>query len=199
MKKASVFLFIMGIMSVISGYGRGSSAETLSAQEINNPALATLTGHYGARNFITGAIPKADLDTILLAGLRSPSANNRQPWHFTVVQNQNLGKQIISNLVEGNVLIIVSALGDGKTDARVVLDCALATENLYLAAQALGLGSRIYTGPMDTINNRFKTELDIPHGYSAITLVRIGRVPPGIDGVSAASSRKNLDSMVNYK
>lgn len=199
MKKLSLFVFIMGIMGIIPGYGGGSSAGTLSAQEINNPALATITSHYGARNFIPGAISKDDLDKILLAGLRSPSANNRQPWHFTVVQNQNLGKQIITNLVEGNLLIVVSAAGDGKTDGRVILDCALATENLYLAAQALGLGSRIYTGPMDTINNRFKTELGIPNGYSAITLVRIGRVPSGIDAVSAASSRKELDSMVNYK
>lgn len=198
--KTVCFLTLM-IMGILPGYGGGTEEgrQSLGAQEGNNPVLGAITGHYGARNFVPGAVSREELNRILTAGIRAPSAMNRQPWHFTVVQNQNLGKQIISNLTEGNVLIIVSASGDGKSNGGIILDCALATESIYLAAQALGLGSRIYTGPMDAINSRFKKELGFPDGYSAIALVRIGRVPPGVDGVSGASSRKDPDSMVNYK
>jgi nitroreductase len=171
----------------------------LPAADNNGQALAGITNHYAARNFIAGAISRDDLDRILLAGLKAPSANNRQPWHFTVVQNSNLARQIVSNMPEGNVLIIISASGDGKTNGSAILDCGLATESIYLAAQALGLGSRIYTGPMDTINNRLKAELGLPNGHSAVALVRIGQVQPGVDAVSAASARKALNSMVSYK
>jgi nitroreductase len=164
----------------------------------SGPAGAILN-HYAARNFIAGSIPKGDLDLILQAGIKAPSAGNRQPWHFTVVQNQALAQRIVPNNVEGNVLIVISGEGDGKTNGPIILDCALAAESVYLAAQALGYGSRIYTGPMDALNRDLKAELGLPGGYSAVALVRVGRVPAGVDAVSAASSRKPSDSLVNYR
>jgi nitroreductase len=165
----------------------------------NNKTAGTIINHYAARNFIAGAIPRADLDQILRAGIRAPSAGNRQPWYFTVVQNPDLAKRIVPNNVEGNVLIVISGEGDGKTNGRVILDCALATESVYLAAQALGYGSRIYTGPIEALNRDLKAELGLPDGYSAVALVRIGRIQDGVDAVSAASSRKAQDTIVNYK
>ncbi|GHT69550.1 hypothetical protein FACS1894110_19230 [Spirochaetia bacterium] len=171
----------------------------LDAQESNNPGLRPILNHYAARNFVIGAIPRADLDLIVQAGVRAPSANNRQPWQFTVVQSQSLAKKIISNIVDGNVLIVISTVGDGKTNGSQILDCALATESIYLAAQALGYGSRIYTGPMDAINRSLKSDLGLPSGYSAVALVRVGRIQAGVDAVSAASSRKDANSVVNYK
>ena len=170
----------------------------LYAQQNAGPA-ATILNHYAARNFIAGAITPADLELIIQAGVRAPSAANRQPWIFTVVQNQDLAKQLVSNVVDGNVLIVVSAQGDGKTNGVQILDCALAVENIYLAAQALGYGSRIYTGPMDTLNSRFKADLGLPSGYSAVALVRVGKVQGPVDAVSAASSRKKAEELVTYK
>jgi len=168
------------------------------AQQNAGPAGAVLN-HYAANNFVAGAIPKADLDTILQAGVNSPSAVNRQPWHFTVVQDINLAKRIVPQSLDGNVLIVVSAAGDGKSNTREIIDCALATQCIYLAAQALGYGSRIYTGPIDGLNKNLKSDLGLPSGYSAVTLVRVGRIPPRADGVSSASSRKDPASMINYK
>jgi nitroreductase len=169
------------------------------AQNSDNAGLKAIVNHYAARNFIPGSIARSDLDAIINAGIRAPSANNRQPWHFTVVQNLELAQKIVPQSQEGNVLIVISSSGDGKTNGRQIFDCALAAENIYLAAQALGYGSRIYTGPMDTLNNRFKGELSLPSGHNAVALVRIGRVQAGVDAVSAASSRKKADDMVNYK
>jgi nitroreductase len=174
-----------------------SAMPGLNAQETNNVGLQPILNHYAARNFVAGAVLKADLDLIIQTGVRAPSASNRQPWQFTVVQNQTLAKKIVSNIVNDNVLIVISAVGDGKTNGSQILDCALAAESIYLAAQALGYGSRIYTGPMDTINRNLKSELGLPNGYSAVALVRVGRVQP--DAVSGASSRKDANSVVNYK
>jgi nitroreductase len=165
----------------------------------NDNGANRIINHYAARNFLAGSIPRGDLDLIIQAGIRAPSANNRQPWHFTAVQNQNLAKRIVPNIAEGNVLIVISGDGDGKTNGRVILDCALATESIYLAAQALGYGSRIYTGPMDALNRDLKGELGLPKGYSAVALVRVGLVSPGVDAVSAASGRKNEKDVVTYK
>jgi hypothetical protein len=52
---------------------------------------------------------------------------------------------------------------------------------------------------MDAVNKNLKSSLGLPNGYSAVALVRVGRIQPGVDAVSAASSRKAPDSVVNYK
>ena len=185
-------LFIMAAMAVIC-------ACSVAAQQTAN-STGVITGHYAApaNGFIAGAIPKQDLDQIVRAAVRAPSARNAQPWHFTVVQNLSLAKKMVAQTVDGNVIIVVSAPGDGRTNGTEILDCALAVQSIYLAAQALGYGSRIYTGPMNDLNKNLKGELGLPNGHSAVALVRIGKVEK-LDAVSGASSRKSVDSVVTYK
>ena len=173
-------------------------APALFAQTQDNPALRPILNNFGARNFASGELTKAELDLIIQAGIRSPSAVNRQPWHFTVVQDQALAKRVLPQATDGNVLIIVSATGDIQNSA-VVLDCALAVQSVYLAAQALGLGSRIYTGPIGNINTNHKSDLGLPGNYNAVALVRIGRLPAGVDVVSSASPRNDAGRLVTYK
>jgi len=170
----------------------------LFAQDNRGPA-AVILNHYSTRNFLTGAIPAADLNAIIQAGVRAPSAANQQPWHFTVVRTLSLAQKITPQTVEGNVLIVVSAAGDGKTNTREIIDCSLAVESIYLAAQALGYGSRIYTGPISYLNSNLKGDLGIPSDHNAVALVRVGRIQTGVDAVSAASTRKKVEEMVTYK
>jgi len=170
------------------------AAAFLGAQEA--PALKTILHNYGERNYLPGPVARADLDLILQAGIRAPSAMNKQPWHFTVVQDQDLARRIIPGVVDGNVLVVISA--QDSQNPRVTLDCALAAENIYLAAQALGYGSRILTGPVDAINRKLKAGLSLPSGYDAVIVVRVGRIEPK-DALSAASSRKDLKDTVTYK
>jgi nitroreductase len=171
------------------------AAGGLGAQENTLPGV--MLNHFAARNFAPGEVSRADIERILQAGIRSPSAVNRQPWRFTVVQTQSLARRIVSNVTEGNVLIVISAPGDGKTNGREILDCGLAAQSMYLAAQALGLGSHIYTGPIDSVNSQLKAELDLPQGHSAVVLVRVGRLQA--DAASSASQRRASGETVVYK
>jgi nitroreductase len=123
---------------------------------------------------------------------------NKQPWHFTVVRDQALARQIISGMASGNVVIAISAPDSVIKKGTAVFDCGLAAESMYLAAQTLGLGSRIYTGPVESVNSRLKERLELPRDFSVVALVRIGLVEK-VDAVSAASSRQSVDSKVNYK
>lgn len=159
-------------------------------------AVSVILNNFGAARYAAGAIPKADLDKIIAAGVRAPSARNRQPWRFTVVSTKALAEKIVNGITEGNVLIVVSADSDS---ADYTLDCALAVENIYLAAQALGYGSRIYTGPVANINSKLKNDLGIPRERNAVAVVRVGRLAPNVDAASSASPRKPADSVVTYR
>jgi nitroreductase len=164
------------------------------------PSLATLLNHHAARpaEFAAGAILKVELDLIISAGLRSSSDNNRQPWRFTVVQNPSILSKIVPTMPDGNIIIIVSAQG-AQGNSAVLMDCALAAQSMYLAAQAQGLSSRMYTSTLTNINNNLRAELGISADYSAVAMVRIGRMSAGVDAVSAPSSRKPAESIVTYR
>ena len=175
----------------------------LPAQTANDPALRPIIHNFSANNtsgFTTQPVTSAELDLIVQAGWRAPSAGNRQPWLITVVQNLSLMQQILPQATEGNVLIIVSGvLTDPARRDAVILDCGLTAQNMFNAAQALGLGARQFTNnALITRTNDLKARLQIPADHNAIIVTRIGRLPAGTDAVSSASPRATRDEKVRY-
>jgi nitroreductase len=100
-------------------------------------------------------------------------------------------------VVTGNVLIIVSGIesAEGTTPD---FDCGLATENMFIAAHGLGLGARIYGGPVGNVNSK-KEFFQIPSGYKAVVILRIGNVDKSVDAVSGATTRNKPEEFINYK
>ena len=174
---------------------------TAAAQQANQGAYDIIKNNVSASQFIDGPVRDADLEQILSAGLSAPSASNRQPWKFVVVKTPALVVQTLTTqkAPSGNLTIVVYAKGDSKTNTAEILDCALAVENLFLAAQALGYGSRIYTGSVAGINAKLKNELGIPADSSAVAVVRVGKIASRTDALSSASKRKALTEIVTYK
>ena len=157
-----------------------------------------ITSVYSTRDFSNQEMSDELINKILQAGNKAPSARNSQTWHFTVVTNQKLINEIMDNVTTNNVLIIVSGLKEAPRGINTDFDSALATQNMFLTAQALGLGSRIYTRPVYKINNDFTKKLSIPDEYRAISVLRIGYESDSIDATTSASPRNQLESKVNY-
>jgi nitroreductase len=120
-------------------------------------------------------------------------------WKFTVVKDKALIEDFIPDFTPGNVLIIISGQENPPAGTNVDIDCALATENMLIAAQGLGLGGHIYGGPVANVNLTKKEILQIPEGYNAILLLRIGNFNNNVDAVSSASTRKTMEEVVNYR
>lgn len=169
----------------------------LFAQDITGNVVDFISSTYSAKKFVAGNVMDGDIEKILKCGIKAPSARNSQLWKFTVVKDNNLARKVISNVADGDVLIIISGSEEKQPGIDVVFDCALATENMYLAAQSLGLGAHIYTGPVEGINKNLKAVLKIPGGYKAIAVLRIGNIDKTVDATSAASKRKGYSEIVN--
>jgi nitroreductase len=185
--KKKIVIFLVGITLCVS---------FLPAQDAA-ARLGVILNNFSPRgNFATGTIPREDIDLIVQTGVRTGSAGNRQPWFFTVVQDIALVQKMIPQSVQGNVFIVISTEG---TTNREIIDCALATQSIYLAAQALGYGSQIYTAPINMVNNDLKDDLGFSANRNAVALVRIGRVIAGTDATTAASPRRDASEMVTYK
>ena len=175
-----------------------------------NEVLETIKKRRSVRRYSATEISRENLDWIIEAGRYAPSANNSQPWHFTVVQNPELLRQAdeivrremarapedyIRKMVSGPsfrvtygapVLIVVS----GKEDAVAQrVDCAAAMENMLLAARSLGIGSvwlglmRLFYAQKDEV-----AKLGIPPGYAPLYAAAFGY--PADDREPAAPKRK---------
>jgi hypothetical protein len=69
---------------------------------------------------------------------------------------------------------------------------------MFLGVHGLGLGVRIYGSPTGKINSN-KEQLQIPSGYKAVIVLRIGNIDKTVDAVSAATPRKKMEEVVNFK
>jgi nitroreductase len=169
----------------------------LYSQISDNCVTNVILSGYSERDYSSEPVTEQQLDLILKCGLKSPSARNLQPWKFTVINDEPTMKEIVNNIVAGNVLIVISGVESegGKTPD---FDCGLATESMFVAAHSLGLGARIYGSPTGNINSK-KELFQIPSGYKAVVVLRIGNVEKGVDAVSAATPRKKAEEIINYK
>lgn len=173
-----------------------SASQAAQGQSTGNVVIDQLLSAWSPRNFTTVPVTDQQVDLILKCGIKAPSGRNIQPWRFTVVRDESLMKGIIGNIVSGNVLIFVSGLVS-ESGGTPDFDCGLATENMFLAATSLGLGARIYGGPVANANMK-RDLLQIPAGYKVVMILRVGNIDKSVDAVSGATPRKSQEEIVNW-
>jgi nitroreductase len=112
----------------------------------------------------------------------APSAVNRQPWHFVVIDQRRMLDQIMEAHPHAGMLRTAShaivVCGDEQEqhdDGYWVVDCGAATENLLLAAYSLGLGS-CWVGlhPREGRKKAIAELLDLPGHVQPFALVALG-------------------------
>ena len=146
--------------------------------------IATRTS---VRAFTDEPVSEADIETLLRAAMAAPSAMNRQPWEFIVLRDRDTldalaGKlRYAKMLTQAPVAIIVCAetmitLRDGTVVENNFWehDASAATENLLLAAHAIGLGA-VWTAASDPERSAIvKEALGIPGTITPLCVVPIG-------------------------
>lgn len=120
------------------------------------------------RHFNDKKISKEIIEEILQAGILAPSAHNRQPWNFYVIENKEKRKEIADTLLtktdlstqltceaikDCSVLILVFAnITDELMDVESVGACI---ENMVLQATDLNVGS-LWIGYITKIETELK-------------------------------------------
>jgi nitroreductase len=170
----------------------------LKGQVSGNSVIDAILSGYSVRNYTSEPVTDQQLDLILKCGIKAPSAQNLQPWKFTVIRDESTMKAIINNVVAGNVLIIISGVESQQGGTTPDFDCGLATQSMFVAAEGLGLGARIYGSPIRNMNSQ-REVYQIPAGYKPVMVLRIGNIDKSVDAVSAASTRKKPEEVINYK
>jgi len=128
------------------------------------------------RKYRPQRIPDEKLKTILDAARLAPSAANRQPWRFVVVEDTErrkaLAKAANDQTFISNAGAIVVAISDPEKSARWhEKDTMIALEHVVLAATALGYGT-CWIGAFD--EDAVKSLLKIPAKMKVVAVLPIG-------------------------
>lgn len=144
----------MTLLICLAALTTGVTANAQNAHN-GNAVLQNIATRTSVRSYLDKPVEAAQIEQLLRAGMAAPSAVNRQPWHFVVVTDrEQLNALAKANPYAGMAAqapLAIVVCGDMKKalegNAREfwVQDCSAATENILLAANAMGLGA-VWTG-----------------------------------------------------
>jgi nitroreductase len=134
------------------------------------------------RQFTEEAVSQQQSHLLLQAAMQAPSARNTQPWHFVVIDEREIMKQIAGFHPYAAMLVhaplAFTVCGDLTIEQSVdylALNCAAATENILLAAHGLNLGA-VWLGiyPRTERMTKLSQLLKLPQSIVPISLIAIG-------------------------
>ena len=153
-----VLAIVVVVLSVRLASDKATVDKSADAQQLVNAEQAVLDNiatRTSIRDYEARPVEKEKIEKMLRAAMAAPTAMNKQPWHFVVVDQRNVldalaGTNPYAKMLKKAPLAIVVC---GNTDKMIegggrdfwIQDASAATENLLLAAHAMGLGA-VWTG-----------------------------------------------------
>ncbi|MBN2053641.1 nitroreductase family protein [bacterium] len=134
------------------------------------------------RRYEDRPVPDEQVETLLRAAMAAPSAGNQQPWHFIVIRARSLLAAIPSvhpyAAMTPNAALAICICGELTLERHEdywVQDCSAATQNLLLAAHAMGFGA-VWLGvhPREQRVRAIRNLLDMPDTVTPLAIIAIG-------------------------
>jgi len=141
--------------------------------------INTILSRRSLRRYTEEPVTEEEIKTLLEAAMAAPSASNRKPWHFIIITEREILNQLAEAHQHAKMLneapLCISVCGDPNVSRFWVQDCSAATENILLAATALGLGA-VWLGvhPRKERVKDVKEILGIPGAVTPLNLISIG-------------------------
>lgn len=135
------------------------------------------------RRFTGEELGEAEVETLLEMAMCAPNRLDRQPWHFIVIRDKELQKQIAETcqgrpyFIEQAPLLFALCANPAESPTWM-MDISAAAENMLLAATAMGLGGVWFGSPDTTFWHKtealLKDALDVPEHIRIPTMLAIG-------------------------
>lgn len=152
---------------------------------MKNPLLDPILNRSSCRSFTGEPLQEGDLELLMEAIRRAPSAGNRQPWFFYVTENQKLKSELAHTAFEQHFIAEASVVflacvepeksacryGERGRSLFALQDVAAAIENLLIAATALGYGS-CWVGSFD--EQQVHDLLHLPRFRKPVAIIPVG-------------------------
>lgn len=185
MKNSTYLILLLAAGLALVTYLWVSDSKQDAPDAPSTSALDVIMTRTSVRAYSDAPIGSVTIDTLLRAAMAAPTAGNKQPWRFVVIDRREILDSIAANFgtmkmaSQAAAAVIVCGdteatfPGDGKE--YWVQDASAATENLLLAAHACGLGA-VWCGiyPIPERVSRFSDMLQLPDTIVPMACVCIG-------------------------
>lgn len=203
MKKLLFFALLSGML-----ISCGQNTEKTMPQETTNTqteaVLNAIQTRASIRKFTGEKISNEQINTLLRCAMSAPSAMNKQPWAFVVVTDEALlrkmGEAFPFCRCDNGAACAFVMCGDldkalpGEGQGFWINDVSAATENLLLAAHAMGLGA-VWTGvyPSSERTPEVQAMLGLPEHIIPMCIV-----PVGVPDEKTAVKQKFKEENIHY-
>ncbi len=169
----SVFIFVAHVW-VLSAYA-----------QTGKDALSVIHARKSVRQYTGVPATKEELMTVLKAGMAAPTAMDKRPWAFVVITQKEMLAKLSEGMPYSKMIVPAGAAivvcGDvtkalpGQAQEFWIQDCSAASENILLAAEAIGLGA-VWTGvyPSDERVLFVRQALGLPENIIPLNIIAIG-------------------------
>lgn len=182
MKKLQFIIAGAALLAASSCTTTPSETAALTSTDAARAVIGNIMTRTSVRQYTDRQISADTLETLLKAGMAAPTAVNKQPWAFVVTT----GRDALDSLATlqprlQTAAAAITVCGDmtraieGEGRDFWVQDCSAATENILLAAHALGLGA-VWTGvyPIAERVDNVSRALALPDSVVPMCIIAVG-------------------------
>lgn len=178
------FVSLLLLLVVSYSFAACSPTEKKSVTTEENPVLTNIFARKSVRNYLDKGVEDEKITTLLKAGMAAPSGKDTRPWEFVVVKDRASLDSMAAALPYAKMLtdsrVAIVVCGDSARSSYWYLDCSAATQNILLAAEALGLGA-VWTAayPYEDRMNVVRKYTGVPENIFPLCIIPIG-YPEGV-------------------
>lgn len=184
-------------------------SEQRTPHNVEFESLLQLTkARRSTRWFLDKPVASHIIEKVVSVATQAPSACNRQPFEFIVVDNDDLRKRVakIPGGTTGfaeNIPCLIAVVGDLSCypmdrDRHVIyIDSGLASMQLMLAAETLGLSSCAINWPeLEKLDRKVSKLLHLPQYKRVVMFIALGYAQPS--GGIPYSDKKSPQQLIKY-
>lgn len=185
MKNSTYLILLLSLGLVFVSYKWISSASSSGTTTMQKSTIDDIMTRTSVRAYSDKEVDSEKIDTLLRAAMAAPTAGNKQPWRFVVINDKAILNDISENFqtmtMAKDASIAVVMCGDttatfkGDAQAYWIEDVSAASENLLLAAHAIGLGA-VWCGiyPQMARVEQFSKMLNLPVDIIPMACICVG-------------------------
>jgi len=158
-----------------------------------------ISNRRSVRKYKKDFIPKDMLEKIVDAGRWAATARNDCPWHFTVITDKERLKQLelLTEKPTKNAMFLKDAAAavvvTSKNTKYYLEDGSAATQNILLAAHALGVGTCWIAGDKKDYCPDILAFVSAPPGEKLVSIVSCG-----IPDEKPVKKKPDLDKVISW-
>ncbi len=186
MKKSYIIGLVLASTFVVACERPNADAQTNSvAVSTDSIVINNILTRTSVRAYQDKPVESEKIEAMLRAAMAAPTGMDRRPWHYHVITDKALLQALakatpnVKFVADAPLAIVVSGdmdkAAEGGARELWIHDCAASTENLLLAAHAMGLGATwTSTFPSEDRMAAVRELLGLPDNLIPFNTIAIG-------------------------